>query len=625
MRKKILSVALVAAAFSAKAQFISYVGNNASFSIGKGALVYNGGGMKTVGSGKVVNRGNIMLVGDANSKLQTVATDGGEKTDGGNIIMKLNDATNFASSTYGQLYISGIPQANITAIVDKEYAATKNGTMQQMSIPFKGKTISSLATELGNTGGFSNVRNTNAIGYWENERVVMHNLPGTAKSNDNASKDNRASLYDNALRYYAIGTANWNPEKVNTVKGVPFSDVTEMKVGLTGAGAGIDFGANGAARNMYNERYNTYLQDNFETGTVYTGNFGKNIYQFGNPFLTNLNLSKLNPTTVSNIHGIRYEATGVTTTGRGSTKSSDFKYLMYEASGTAVGDTQDAYIKPMGTVVIKLKNANATPEINFNNLRRFAYAFTAGDAGVTSRNGNSVKQLRVIGLNSNGEEVARTYYVVSSNLVTGINTDLNNVQVVAFSENLYTIEETAEGNIRDDAEWLYINQANENDYQGKPILMMAKTDKIASYKFELEENAQKADNFSSGKKFYINQNGRTLAISNGLMVPAESEKATLSYGEVSAMLATANEAGNNGTIIVRDQFAGIYKVLFGADYKNAIIEIFDASGRIVRTFNNVKASGSYDLNTANLAEGVYTVKITSKDGLSHIQKIIIKN
>jgi hypothetical protein len=48
---------------------------------------------------------------------------------------------------------------------------------------------------------------------------------------------------------------------------------------LTNAGANIDFGANGANKNGYNEKYNTYLWDQFEkTNSLWAGTFGKNIY-----------------------------------------------------------------------------------------------------------------------------------------------------------------------------------------------------------------------------------------------------------------------------------------------------------------------------------------------------------
>ena len=90
----------------------------------------------------------------------------------------------------------------------------------------------------------------------------------------------------------------------------------------------VVFGVGGNAVNSYNEKYNTYLDDSFEfTTSAWAGTFGQNWYQFGNPFLTNLDLSNIGYTesvtgsdgnAVKNIWGIEYNPGTVDTSG-GST------------------------------------------------------------------------------------------------------------------------------------------------------------------------------------------------------------------------------------------------------------------------------------------------------------------
>lgn len=94
-----------------------------------------------------------------------------------------------------------------------------------------------------------------------------------------------------------IGTANWDPSsltKVYSIKGVPVSEsVSET---LSNAGNNIDFGTDGTNYNAYFETYNSYLKDAWavaNNATWTTGNLGRNIYQFGNPYLTNLDLSQI--------------------------------------------------------------------------------------------------------------------------------------------------------------------------------------------------------------------------------------------------------------------------------------------------------------------------------------------
>ncbi|NHW59828.1 T9SS C-terminal target domain-containing protein, partial [Escherichia coli] len=78
--------------------------------------------------------------------------------------------------------------------------------------------------------------------------------------------------------------------------------------------------------------------------TAWTGDFGKNIYQYGNPFLTNLDLGQL-VSTIPNIRGVRIEPSGVISTGQGATYSTGYKFVTF-TGGIAVGDTP-AIIKPM--------------------------------------------------------------------------------------------------------------------------------------------------------------------------------------------------------------------------------------------------------------------------------------
>ena len=84
---------------------------------------------------------------------------------------------------------------------------------------------------------------------------------------------------------------------VYTLNGLPYGDNVldhpSLEVTLQNAGSTVDFGPTGNYLNEYNEKYNTYLQDQFQktTDPAWTPlKFGKNIYQFGNPFFTNLDL-----------------------------------------------------------------------------------------------------------------------------------------------------------------------------------------------------------------------------------------------------------------------------------------------------------------------------------------------
>lgn len=681
MKRNLLTIGLLAFSFSANSQVICHVDPTGLFYVGENALVYNGGGVQTKGNGVYDIHGNVMVVGGTSDVLKTLDatdTDGTKlKTSGGNFILRLNDYANYSTSTYGQLYITGLTQGNLSGIVDKEYRATKNGSMQQMALPFYKLQLPDLATYLG-AGSFSNDRTTKAVGYWDNgSKPLMHNLPGYTSTLDKASADTQTTQYNNAARYYAVGTANWNPSTppaaadAYTVKGMPFSDATPINFVLNGAGwngaTPVPYGVGtGTVNNgVYNEFYKTYVQDGFDLSTqgyfnatigAETGTFGRNIYQFGNPFFTNLDLSTLgyderstagsgsDGNAISAIQGVRYESVGVTTNNTG-THATSHKFITFAANGTPVADYSGAIVKPMQAFVIKLKN-NATPSglnrtLAFNTMRRFAYVTRAVDitgqatnpysvTGLRNANSNTgtIKQLRVIGLDSNGVEVMRTYYVVGPDQYTGHSTEAK-LQVSASSDYLSTREELPTGG--EDTQysnkyWLYINEANQNDFFGKKIRMVADLSKIASYKFEIAENAKEFANGQStfidgNESFYIEQTiGNVVPLSHNMLISATSGDVGLYYGKPAVVLGSNDVIKKEQLFVAFEKTSDTHQVIFPKSWKKADITIFDLAGRIIFTQGDINTSSNFILPLK--VTGGYLVQVTSEAGEKIVKKII---
>lgn len=688
MKKNLLAVALLVSFFQSKAQ-LTTVADAGLMTVRPGTLVYNGGGMKIVGSGKVDNYGNVMIVGTTTSpgdKFETVqSTSGPAKLNGGNFNLKYADAT--IGSTYGQLFITNLPQANITGVVDKEYRATANGTFQQMALPFFNKRLSgaytsaatatdspTLSFDLGTTG-FSNLRNTNSVGYWENQRVLMHNLPNTATTSNMASADIQAAVNNNAARYYAVGAANWAPANTHTIVGVPFSDISvasgtvfnsslsPLTYNLRGAGYqaapaytpiayGIGTGNNN--NGVYNEQYKTYLQDafgvasnqGFYNGTIglETGTYGRNLYQFGNPFLTNIDLSRVgydedgagtqdDLNNLTNIYGIRYESGGVVTSNGGATTSTSFKFITFGPGGIPTGDYLGAIIKPMQAFVIKLRDNSATDQnLIFNSLRRFSdtrrlantpYSVTA------AKNGSTQKQLRIIGLDASGNEVMRTYYVVGANLATGRFNDVK-VQAAAYSGALSTREELlggGEDTVANGLYWLYINEANEVDNFGKKIKMVASLTSITSFKFELAEDAvELADGVSAftngGHSFYIEQTpGVYTQISHNQIVAATAANSGLYYGQPnSVVLGTSEVTKNDELVIAREDKSNTHQVIFPKSWNKATVTVYDMAGRKIFTEKDIQTRENFVLPLSNNA--AYLVECISDKGVKVVKKVL---
>lgn len=634
MNKNIwMSAVLLSGLVSAQSTLFQ-VGPATTFSVEENALVYNGGGVQTVGTGKYDIKGNVMVVGTASDGFKTLTAQGdSEKTDGGNFILRLNDLTNYTS--YGQLFISGLAQNNLTGIVDKEYRAKNHGTgnyFQQIALPFYDKTLNTLSTELGKTFGTTRFTQ-NEILKWNNAKVVSDHFTDLATKTSDPTG------------YYMLGSKenNFNPSSQTfTIKGRPYSDQNALTLTLQGAGTNINFGPNGTAINQYRERYNSYLQDAFDfgTGAWINTNYGKNIYQFGNPFFTNLDLSKIgyvesadgDGNQLAAIQGIRYDPGSVATSATGSTFSTGALTQTFVQSGpskgTPAGDA-GLIIKPMQTFVIKLtSSANTTTEqLNFNTLRRFNSSLrTAGvkydvTAKRSSGTGATVKQLGIKGLDAAGNEIARAYYVVYPEATTGHTTKATTQATNSSSNLIGTFEEDAVNGGYDSnytgKYWLYINEANEHDFVGKAIPFRIYGSEVKSLKFDILENTVplEADEhrLSTGIGFYYQAaTGGRVEIRQGQTIPVTGNSYSLFYGN-EGVLSSADTLKPSRTMVVYNPAVDDYAVRFDPSWKQANINVYDMSGRLVQAIAKVKTSADYPLVLPK-EKATYLVTAVSEQG-----------
>jgi len=646
MRKSLFAIGLLAAINSVQAQnVLVHVDDAATTYVSKGTLVYSGGGLQMKGSGIVENHGNFMVDGTSTDSFKTIDASNVNKTEangGGNFVNKLNEPTAYATYntnsssatpayTYGQLFISGIPQTNITGIVDQEYRAVNHGTYQQIGLPFYDKTASTLSTELGKT--FTNARySKNEILAYSNPTVVSMNVDITTK----------LGVANPGTAYYMLGGLGLDVSNTTrTLKGRPLTDIGTT-VTLQNAGNGINFGTGGSATNMYNEKYYTYLQDGFHIGsggTAWQGNYGRNIYQFSNPFLTNIDLSQIavnegatvgDGINLTKIQGVRLEVSGVQTAsstgGSGGTGSSSYKFITYP-SGVPTGDVDYTVVRPMGTFVIKLLDNTSADTFNFANLRRFNYysraASTNYSVAANKNSSGTVKQLGVIGLDANGNEVARTYYVVYPNGTTGHSTNALTQVTLSSGDILGTFEEDVNGGYDNNYTgqyWLYINEANEFNFKGKNIkLVNYDLNKIKSYKFEIRENAQLVANgthaLSTGIGFYYKAANGTLqqAVQGGVTSVTNAEY-DLYYGEPNVVLATTETKSPSRTVVIYNPAITNYIVRFDPNWKKADIEVYDMSGKLVISKKAVETTRDFVIELDQQIKNSYVVKIVSDKG-----------
>ncbi|MEF9478757.1 T9SS type A sorting domain-containing protein [Chryseobacterium sp. 1B4] len=496
-------------------------------------------------------------------------------------------------------------------------------------MPFFDKTASTLSTELGKT--FNNTR------YSQNE-ILWSNNVNTVSTNFSISS--KLGVTNPGSTYYMLGGSGLDlGTNTRILSGRPLTDIGSA-ITLQNAAANVNFGTNGSALNMYNEPYNSYVQDGFEIasgGTAWQGNFGKNIYSVANPFLTNLdlfNIARNEPAAngdgvyLSNIYGIRLQPATVVTGAGGTQSTGAFKFVTYDSSGIPIGDIDYLMVRPLETFTIKLKDNTAADQLNFANLRRFNYYSRSGntDYNVTAnKNGTgTVKQLGVIGLDVNGNEVSRTYYIVSPEAVTGHSPNAR-TQITNSSANaIGTFEEALNGGYDTNymnQYWLYINEANEFDFKGKNIkLMNYDLNKVKSYKFEIRENAELISNgthaLSTGIGFYYKSpNGTAQQAKQGNIIPVNDAEFDLYYGEPSNLvLATDETSRPSRTMVVYNPQITNYIVRFDPKWKKADIEVYDMSGKLIISKKAVNTSTDFVIELSKQVKSTYVVKIVSDSG-----------
>lgn len=652
---------------------LTYVGNSALVTVQSNTLVYNGGGLQTVGSAVVNNSGNIMIKG--------VATDGLTIAPTTSFNLKFNGA-----QSYGQLYIKDIPQGNISGKVNKEFRADVNsGTTakQQVGLPFFNYKISDLVSNITNSpsntaGNYLNVTNgsSNSAGRFSPSSVFKWNNAKARFDQIVSGGDLTTVNVGTALDYYIIprrnsaGTEVWNAANtgnVTTFSGTPVSDITTVQsLSLTGAAAGISFGFNGSSANYFGEKYRTYLDDPFQSKTGNGGNwdtnYGKNLYQVANPFLTNIDLKYIGQAettnsdgnAIPNLQGVAYYTSGLTWTkasgtgypsenNNGSSNGTAARTIVLTASSGVfqAGDisANRLIIKPMGEFMIKLSTdngSNTASKIDFTALRRFSNVSrnnTTDTTNPTSRTADDtdipadkiVKQLAVIMYDSDSLEIGRTYYAISPSAITGNNPGNTLLQAYNGDDSIiYTKEENINGG--EDANIftkLYINEANEIDFKSKEVpLFINYTTSPYYLAFEVYEKGERMPNgLSNGNHFYLKDSqGQLFKIDDGSSFSLSgNQNLGLYYQKPDATLLAESVLASQTFIAKKDSH---WVVRFAKNWNKATVEVYSVSGQLMSSKSNISTSTDYLIPVNYQAKGVFVVKATSEKGEVVIKKIV---
>lgn len=299
MRRKLLTLGALAVVFAINAQ-TTYIGSDAKFFVSTGASVYSGGDwMLDSNKEKTVeNKGDITIVGNYIKGTNNTDNEGKEFV---NIYTGTKD--------YGQVKIlSATVDATARMTVQRPAPSTNyfDGSYE-MSFPYV-DTVKYLMHSFGkNESDFKGTcpKNTPCsnrykmtLTKWDNNRL-HHDAVETGDS-FKAGDIYNLNLRENDMKQVATGTISYKgtpsgkPYDRQGIKGVitPFasnaSQFSEAK-----------YNDWKVMRNPYLEKYESYLGYTKTASKIY----GKNIYRFGNPYTSNIDLSELDKDTQTNNNG----------------------------------------------------------------------------------------------------------------------------------------------------------------------------------------------------------------------------------------------------------------------------------------------------------------------------------
>ena len=710
MKKSFLAIGALAAVFVMKAQ-TTYIGNNAQFFVSTDASVYSGGDfmMDSNMEKSVENKGNITIDGNYTKGANNTNNEGRE------FVNVYTDKVN-----YGQVIIKSDKDAEARMTVQRPAPPrTYFDGSYEMSFPYV-DSVKYLMHSFGkNESDFKGYCPKNApcpdrykmtLTKWDNNR--LHHDAVEKGDSFEAGDIYNLNLRESDMKQVATGTISYKgtpsgkPYDREGIKGIitPFEGQEDSNgVNLFSEAKYNDWKV---MRNPYLEKYESYLGYVKSNSKLY----GKNIYRFGNPYTSNIDLSGLDKDTQeSNLveSWLKIASNGQTDFRRlidfadplgssGEYGLKDFTILK------RMDDYDDDWTRKKGTITVR--SSYHVARLNYKGvwegaeealIIRPTETFQLYFPSISLENifGND----RILAINVNFKDEHKTFsHRPGVDVTEKTNADLNipgiktnaDLNISGIKTNsISSIRTASVGKIRKEVpnfHQLKISLVQDNQQLGNPVFLVG-----ADYKKEEGEKSGNSnavflygvkDNeieYKSKKEFngfnslsYVGKplgvgfnhltKGQTYRLLFGLyegnifnkvdktsefflkdtktnevtqidpkkdytfVADEDVEKRFVIYWKAlpeSKVLSTANVERATQTTLIYEE-AGKSKIRFENISNLANVSVYNASGRLVNTTNNVPTNIDYVLDV-NIT-GVYMVKVTYRNGEVRTLKFVNK-
>ena len=668
MKKNLLTLCLLAYSLSSHAQTLTYVGDGAKVFVSSGTLVYSGGNWQVNSTAEktVENRGNVIIVGDytKGTTVANAASDGKEF---------LNVYT--APNNYGQVKIINTAGNTNARMSMQRPAASSNyfGAIYGISFPYKDQVSYVMKSfglnesdfvgtcPVGSSCGGSRYRMT--LEKWNNNKVVHDAV--VSSSNFTAGDYYSINLRLQNLQAAMAGIVGYKGTASPGAYQATGSSIIEGQTGSSFSNLGYNDWKTKV--NAYNEMYQTYL------GYIDTTNknYGKNVYRFGNPYTSNIDLSGITGSTgwlsilnggikdlkTANNNFVQgFYITKVTenfnldwnpvsgSSDNGNTSGSYYKVVL-NGSNEWIGSPEALLIKPFEVFqlnfplldVTKLGNTRiVNVQVDFNDSHKtFAYSPSgsvngivggkmANRTGVVS-NPNSFYQAEIFLTKDNSVLGNPAYLVGSDYNQESAKSSNNDNEIIVYGN-------SNNGNVAYDSK-KDINEFNSLDYVGKPLGLgfnNLKSGDNYELRFNLYEGSifNKVKNLSDGK-FYIldKSNDSVTELSADKSYPFVASdymdaRFEIYWKEVkSGTLGTIDNDAKSATYVYRDKGVDQNKIRFEKGHNTAKVEIYDMAGKLILEQKSIQTSNDFSVSLKN-GKAVYVIKVTYDNGDIRTLKMI---
>lgn len=629
----------------------AYVTGNQKVKVNPNTLVYFGSDLRVsagVTAERVIeNDGNIYVNGDFVN--QAYPAKG-----------KSFVSTWTNGNSYGQVIIKETRSAD-ELTMEKGVIDTDAFAWGQFAIPFKYSTANDAMLGMFGVPYVSSSRNYSSMLLWDNI-----DKPQFITASDTTSLKPGDYVILN-LKYYSAGIKGFmeTNEKLE-YSGKPSNGALS---GLDKLVMNADMYFHGEAwntwkeyKNDYGERYRTYISDEVRPDSSY--HYARNHFQFGNPYTSNLDLSKLPYIDtefgeylvgVSQYKGVEWNQ------GTGSSYPSSVK-ATYNGTNWA-GDAEALIVKPFEPFILVLKeDIEGVVNLSFgDNLKTFSmdpyYPPSANKTSSDDLGGNSdfagknqytgatlVGSLRgfyqlELKLYDEAENFTgnKAFVVVSDKVANGVENRLE-AEYGDFGNRtgFYLAQENANGSpVAESSRKMYINTVGMT-YNNKPIPFFFARKSGDHNGYYIKANLFKDNifnkltseerNYGDGNSFYFYdfKEDKLIPITTDFKyyIPGSTVALENRYQIYWNGLQNHNKSelseDLSSVVVYKDQ--DTHKVRFSEDWDNAEVKVYDLTGRKVLEFNNVSTKADFAFKLP--ANGIYVVKIVSNTGEVYTQKII---